>query len=228
MLKFSVHRLKVLFYGFSAFNLFWIVFTIITCEYTLQYNHIQSVLGENGRIFFPSQLIPFAIGIAGLVRVLYLLFETMRSSDHTPSLGRTPSMPKRVLSTPHGRGILKILAPPTQTEDEAVPASPTKPDTSIENNDLDEEMVRQPLWWRLLVTYLPWLHPFERWRQWQRDGLPEQNEHGDANTDEKREHATSVLRDVERGDDNPDNGRERLASDSTLEANQREYDSTAR
>jgi hypothetical protein len=157
-------RLQILYYGFSAFNLFWIVFTIISCEYTLQYNHIQSVLGENGRIFFPSQLIPFAIGICGLVRVVYLFFESWRSNDHTPSLGRTPTLPKRMLSVPHGRNIFKILAPATKPHDEG-PATAALPKSkaSLEDTDLDEEMMGRRLWWRLLVTYLPWLHPFERW-----------------------------------------------------------------
>jgi hypothetical protein len=157
-------RLKILYYGFSIFNLFWIVFTIISCEYTLQYNHIQSVLGENGRIFFPSQLIPFAIGISGLIRVIYLFFESWRSNDHTPSLGRTPTLPKRAVTIPRGRGLLKILAPATQPQDGAsAGSSPHSPKASLENTDLDEEMVGQRLWWRLLVTYLPWLHPFQRW-----------------------------------------------------------------
>ncbi|KIW00119.1 uncharacterized protein PV09_08301 [Verruconis gallopava] len=157
-------QLKMSFWVSSTFNLFWVIFTIVSCEYTLMYNHIQSVLGENGRIFFPSQLIPFAIGICGLIRVLYLFFEDWRSVDHSPSLGHTPSMPKRVLTMPRGKDLLEILAPATQPQEGTVPAEVVKHKRPhFEENELDEEIVGKPLWWGLMVSYLPWLQPVAMW-----------------------------------------------------------------
>lgn len=152
-------RLRYIFYILRYANIVLIVYSIIKVEFTLNYNHVASVLGENGRIFFPSQLIPTVIGACSLVRVCYIRWETWRSqNDYRPSLAHTPTSPTVKTTLPFGR-IGKIFAPATQTDMEArrIEKYP------CEDNTLDEGMVGQPLWWRLLVSWLPWLQAASVW-----------------------------------------------------------------
>jgi hypothetical protein len=206
----------MLFYGLAAFNLFWIIFTIITCEYTLQYNHIQSVLGENGRIFFPSQLIPFAVGICGLIRVAYLYFESWRSSDHSPSLGRTPSVPKRALTVPRGKEIFKLLAPATKPQEGSVPLAVTEKEKAhFDSSDLDEEMMGRPLWWRILVAYLPWLQPVVQWWRCRNEVPAREQDTPSVLPREKLEHMESRESDIEHGDSSDDGRRRNWDTENT-------------
>jgi hypothetical protein len=129
------------------------------CETTLNYNHVQSVLGRNGRIFFPSQLLPMIIGLCGLVRILYICFERWRSPDDIkPSLADRPVTPTRAATVPRAKSWLRAFAPRSN-------ASNTAPVTreAFEGSDLDVDMIGQPAWWRYLVAWLPWLQAASYW-----------------------------------------------------------------
>jgi hypothetical protein len=129
------------------------------CENTLAYNQIESVLGSNGRIFFPSQLLPMTIGLCSLIRILYLRFERWRSpEDIKPSLADTPETPTRAATVPKGKGWLRAFAPGTHVDG-------TKPTVThmFEDSDLDESMVNQSVRWRYLVAWLPWLQATSVW-----------------------------------------------------------------
>jgi hypothetical protein len=129
------------------------------CENTLNYNHVESVLGRNGRIFFPSQLLPMIIGLCSLVRILYICFERWRSpEDIKPSLADRPVTPTRAATVPKGKSWLRAFAPRSHTDDMA-----PKTRASFEGSDLDVDMVGQPAWWRYLVAWLPWLQAASYW-----------------------------------------------------------------
>jgi hypothetical protein len=137
------------------------------CEYTLQYNHVRQVLGVNGRIFYPSQLLPTIIGAGGLCRLAYIGMSKARAPrDNKPSLARSPTMPKRKSTLPHGRGLLKIFAP--QTVRDGTPPREREAEI-LEDTDLDEDMIGQLAWWRYLVAWLPWLHPATHWFECHKD-----------------------------------------------------------
>lgn len=81
-------RLTHWYITLSAFNLFWIVFSIICIEFTLRLNRIRNVtsLGDMS----PGQLIPLLIGVASLLRVSYVIFRnkigwTRDEEETTPS-----------------------------------------------------------------------------------------------------------------------------------------------
>ncbi|KAI1623848.1 hypothetical protein EDD37DRAFT_650930 [Exophiala viscosa] len=56
----------------SCFNLFWIVFSMVQIEFTLNLNHIDDVVGIKG-LTGPGQLIPMGIGLISLARVVYVI-----------------------------------------------------------------------------------------------------------------------------------------------------------
>jgi hypothetical protein len=152
-------RLKWSFYFLRIGNLFWIIFSIIMCENTLNYNYIEEVLGSNGRIFFPSQLLPMVISLCSLLRILYICFERWRSpEDIKPSLANTPYAPTRAATVPRGKGWLKIFSSRTHADGTHQEAKEI-----FEDSDLDPDLVDQPAWWRYLVAWLPWLQAASHW-----------------------------------------------------------------
>jgi hypothetical protein len=68
------YKLRITHYYifFSAFNLFWIVFSMVGIENTLNINNIQGVTSFVA--IAPGQLIPLLIGAASLLRVTYIIF----------------------------------------------------------------------------------------------------------------------------------------------------------
>ncbi len=124
---------------------------MITVEFTLIYNHVVSVLGPQGRIYFPSQLIPMIIGAFTLTRLLYKKLEKVRGGiDVDPTVIRVATIDGSPQPMPSRRSILKLFAPPT---------SQVQPGTNHvpEDEDIDPQMDGKPAWTRYLVAYLPWL-----------------------------------------------------------------------
>lgn len=124
-------------------------------------------------------------------------------------------MPKRRLPVPHGKNIFKILAPATKPVEGTVPASvAAEKKEHFENNDLDEEMIGRPLWWRLLITYLPWLQPVVQWRRY-RDGTSIADD-GDLGLSKSREQGDA---DLERGESKDKARRQTWNTENTLHMN---------
>lgn len=58
-------------------NLFWLLFSAVTAECTLNFNHVGGVLGGFGRentLALPGQLLPFLIGLFGFCQLCYTIF----------------------------------------------------------------------------------------------------------------------------------------------------------
>ncbi|KAL2415699.1 hypothetical protein ABEF95_002513 [Exophiala dermatitidis] len=128
----------------SCFNLIWIVFAMISIEFTLNLNHMNNVIGSMGLVG-PGQLIPLAIGLMSLTRVLWILArqhipwlrkkdnekdseEYMLSSPETPKfiggIGLTMSNPHSTYSPyPHSPEA-KILSSPEKEKPLASSKSP--------------------------------------------------------------------------------------------------------
>jgi hypothetical protein len=119
-------------------------------EMTLNWNHVTQVLGPNGNISYPAQLLPMMIGLLSFVRICWLLFKRWRypaedeNEGSREKLGGTPGAPETQQA---GLGILQSSrAYPNGNDDEADIAR---------NRSLAE---------RYMVAYLPWLSQFEFWK----------------------------------------------------------------
>lgn len=68
-----------------AFNLAWLLWSIITVEMTLNLNHVKGVLGgSNNTLASPGQLLPFLVGFCGILRTCYTwLHDRPRTKDLT-------------------------------------------------------------------------------------------------------------------------------------------------
>ncbi|KAG9788029.1 hypothetical protein ABEF93_005053 [Exophiala dermatitidis] len=83
----------------SCFNLIWIVFAMISIEFTLNLNHMNNVIGSMGLVG-PGQLIPLAIGLMSLTRVLWILarqhipFLRKKNAEEDTTMLSSPETPK--------------------------------------------------------------------------------------------------------------------------------------
>ncbi|ORY70156.1 uncharacterized protein BCR38DRAFT_421149, partial [Pseudomassariella vexata] len=151
-------------YNFHRFStMFWMILSVIIVEFTLNYNKMYDVLGWRGHLFFPSQLIPLTIGICGFFRVIYVSFEQWRSpEDADPSLSvDEPLTPLKVSSMPHGKNKLKLFARGSTFAGRRT--------EKHHSNEMDPLLDGQPLYIRLLLSYLPWLVLVRWWHLRDRD-----------------------------------------------------------
>jgi hypothetical protein len=147
-------------------NLLWIIWSMIMIEMTLNYNHVANVLGENGRIFFPSQLIPLTISVCGFFRVVYLRWEQWRNPGFKPSLADDPPVPQKQSTIPKGKSFFKMFSPGTLPPGAITPGGGDVQESVkmvFEDSDLDPDMEGQPAWWRYLASWLPWLAALRQW-----------------------------------------------------------------
>ena len=175
----SPNRLLFLFNALRILNFLWILWSMLLTEFTLNYNHIKSVLGPGGRIYFPSQLIPMIIGSVSFVRLMYKLLEQRRD----PLDGDDPSLPLNLTfsnrkatgstsdpqqSFPSKKRFWKIFAPATTINVSVNGRVPSpalgRETTTPEPDDMDESLLealrnrrKNPSFLRYVVTFLPWL-----------------------------------------------------------------------
>ncbi len=67
----------MLFKILRVLNLVWLIYSAVMVEFTLNFNHVDSVLGgKNGSpLQLPGQLLPFLVGTFSFVTVCYKLFQ---------------------------------------------------------------------------------------------------------------------------------------------------------
>jgi hypothetical protein len=120
----------------------------------------MGVLGPNGNISYPAQLLPMMIGALSFLRICWLLFQRWLNpepdccdeNEVTPgklneSNGGPPATPSV------GLGLLS-----SPSSDSERPAAGT-------GQDYDQSITRQrSLAMRYLVAYLPWLSQFQFWK----------------------------------------------------------------
>jgi len=203
---FNYKQLRYIFYFLRAFNFFWIVWSMVTVEFTLNYNHVVAVLGPQGRIYFPSQLIPMIIGAFTLTRLLYKKLEYARGGDDVePTVVREATIDGPPQPMPSRKNMFKLWAPPT---------SHVHPGTNHmpEDEDVDPRMDGKPAWVRYLVAYLPWLSllPSLQKRSSNQSG---QGDHATANSPDVEAHGKSD-EDTLQGSPDPGVNREKYGSTS--------------
>jgi len=133
-------------------NIIWLVLTAISVEFTLNFNHVHGVLGDAGRIYIPSQLLPMLIGVLSFVRILWIRFENWRSPDDIePSLPPTSNArPRRARTFRSPSDVLKLFSP-------ALSRTFMETDQLSKETNASYATVVGPRWKRYVVGWLPWL-----------------------------------------------------------------------
>ena len=157
-------RFSYWYLGLSCFNLFWIIFAMVSIEVTLNLNHMNNVLGTLGLIG-AGQLIPLAIGLISLVRVLYMILrervlsKRLHKNEKSPGSGTTHESPAASHTCTEGLG----FGPSTAFESASspLPPPPPLPATTAAHH------TKRSLPHRILLAWLPWLGIFE----WSRHSL---------------------------------------------------------
>ncbi|EXJ70502.1 uncharacterized protein A1O5_06571 [Cladophialophora psammophila CBS 110553] len=169
-------ELTIWYICLSSFNMFWIVSSIINIELTLSLNHMSNVLGKSA-VVGAGQLIPLAIGMISLVRVLYVLAQTRapwlrkKEDDDCGPRSRGDGDEK----TMSGLGLNPYSPAPRKerTEDAekfAVLATMQRPPTLPALPASIRRSEKRTLTHRILLAWLPWLNLFE----WSKESLTPQ------------------------------------------------------
>lgn len=124
-----------------VFNLVWILWSAVMVEVTLNMNNVNNVLGPQGGIALPGQLLPMLIGAISLVRLLWIMFnERFR--------------PKMRLGTGEF---------PTEGAESERPTGPIKTTSGLSTLSMGHPGIHRPIWQRYLVAWMPWLSRFDFW-----------------------------------------------------------------
>ena len=164
--KLSVHtdsRLTHWYIAISAFNLFWIVFSMICIEFTLNLNHVRNVISLSD--MSPGQLIPLLIGVASLLRVSYVIFRnkmgwTRDKEETTPSAEGDSNMKYMKGLGPTMTNTNSTYSPPRKnalSEPETIANLPPR-------RAIGPFRPRRRLLHRFLLAWLPWLGLFSFFR----------------------------------------------------------------
>ncbi|KAK3333047.1 hypothetical protein B0T19DRAFT_115426 [Cercophora scortea] len=151
---FTHKELKYMYYFLRVANLFWLIFSAVTVEMTLNYNHIAGVLGgrHDGQLQLPSQLLPFLLGMFSFIRILYQIFKV--KFGEAPEKAADHAEPGD-LTLPPGAEIINHMV---VLSADGAPLPPARADSY--------QLVVRTLPVRLLVGWLPWLglvaHPSNR------------------------------------------------------------------
>lgn len=155
----SCCRLDILFKINCVFNLIWIAISAAKVELAVTWNYVRDVIGPNGNIDYPAQLLPMLIGALGFIRILWLMFKRWRwpedESNEEEEVQQKSAMPPGAPPGTPGVG-LGLLSPQTPFSD-----APTANDET----DYDDSVTQgRSFATRYLVAYLPWLSQFEFWK----------------------------------------------------------------
>lgn len=152
-------RLDFLFKLHRIYNLIWIGFSITQVELTIKWNHVINVIGPNGNLSYPAQLLPLLIGALSFVRIWWLMFKQWRDGpegccDENEAGGEKAGLGPGAAAAPDaGLGIM--------------PSSPAYPNaTNAAGGGFDgaSMVANKRFLTRYLVAYLPWLSQFEFWK----------------------------------------------------------------
>ncbi|KAL2071838.1 hypothetical protein VTL71DRAFT_13073 [Oculimacula yallundae] len=147
---FNYQELEIIFKVLRIFNFFWIIYSALLIEFSLNFNNVTAVLKgrNNGKeLHLPAHIFPLLMGTFGLVQILYLLVQSKRTNeDAEPSLA-TSSLPQRS-RTLRVRSLLLTFSPAMSRDSTTVKYDPEEID----------DLRRGRAWTvRYLVSWLPWL-----------------------------------------------------------------------
>jgi hypothetical protein len=125
----------------------------------IKWNHVIHVLGPNGNIFNPAELIPMLIGVLSLVRICWLIFKQWRDEDRGCCDENQTG----------GKVDGASGAPDTLNADLGVtpssPAGADVTDAACDGRYCDAStLAKRSIVIRYTIAYLPWLSQFEFWK----------------------------------------------------------------
>ena len=119
-------------------------------ELTLNWNHVENVIGGNGHMSYPAQLLPLIIGILGFVRILYIVYRNYR-----------PHRVDQVAAAEEGQALNGLdVQVEKQTKGETHSCC-----SEEDPEDFDINVRDRSLTLRYLIAWLPWLSVSELWRK---------------------------------------------------------------
>jgi hypothetical protein len=138
-------RLSIIFKVLRYANIFWLIFSAIMVECTLNFNNVMNVLGgdHDGGLQLPSQLLPFLVGFFSFIRICYQLFKRRQMGLRT------------ALDVPAGMPREEAEEPPMNSS--AASSEPPHGPADRTSSWGDERQRKWPLVIRYLVAWLPWL-----------------------------------------------------------------------
>jgi hypothetical protein len=144
-------RLRWIFIVMRWANLIWLIFSALLVEFSLNFNHLNAVLGgpNDNELHLPAQLLPLLVGAFGFLRICWLTFEEWRSpGDRDPSVSQSSNEPRESRTMHLGLGLLAFS--PAMSRD-------ARAEAEHEDDELDEFEKKRSRAVRYLVSWLPWL-----------------------------------------------------------------------
>lgn len=136
----SVRRLTLFHIVVSAFNILWIIFTIVCVEFTLVYNHVLGVLAGDG-LASAGQLLPLLIGLFSTGRLCWIIYKDNRDKRR---------------ATPGEES-------PQHVE---VHKEKTRPIRQLKRGISFQRRKKEGVLWHSLLTgWMPWLNCFPAWQK---------------------------------------------------------------
>ena len=141
------------------------LFSALTVEFTLNFNHMTNVLGEHG-LSGPGQQLPLLIGLFSFLRICWILIkgsylgqgEAAETGEPRPCVESESKM-QRTATSQSGSGHGDARAPLRPN------ASPVQQHAHLNSIPLLAAHTDRPWVQRVLVAYLPWLSDFEFFRK---------------------------------------------------------------
>jgi hypothetical protein len=142
------------------------IFVVIMVELTLNWNRVANVVGPNGQIAFPAQLLPLLIGAFSLIRIIFLLFWEIYEPEDKEQ-GETATAPPADAAGNLSAANEARAAHQGLDLKETTVSSPTSYSkaTTVIGHDQNHNPVpiRRSLFERYMVAWLPWLSQFPFW-----------------------------------------------------------------
>ncbi|KAH6685299.1 hypothetical protein F5X68DRAFT_19422 [Plectosphaerella plurivora] len=138
---FKTTELVFLYKVFRIFNIAWLIFSALMVEFTLNFNHINGVLGgPHNDLSNPGQLLPFLVGLFGFVGTLYAVIKD------------------RYFPKPEEG----VLSPTALDFDFSNRPISSQGRSNTRDRRLDQQQEKRSVVVRYLVAWMPWLGLLQR------------------------------------------------------------------
>jgi hypothetical protein len=149
--------LRFLYNFWKIWSFVWLTYSMILVETTLNFNHVQGVLGgpKDNELHLPAQLLPLLIGVASFARILWLTFTAFREpGDEVPSLAVEDGRINRSRSVRMGASLMLLFSPAMSVD---------APKEAVhEDDEIDPEEAGRSRATRYFVSMYPWFSLLSR------------------------------------------------------------------
>ncbi|KAK1760072.1 hypothetical protein QBC47DRAFT_312263 [Echria macrotheca] len=152
---FNKKELRYMFLFLRVGNLVWLLFSAVTVEVTLNFNHVHGVLGgkHDGGLQLPSQLLPFTVGLFSFLRIIYFLLKEKFGAKEN-GVTSTPKLPAQEIEHPVDAAV--VVKKDDNWYQAAGAEEGAVPEQGFPRAD-SYQIVARSLFVRYMVGWLPWL-----------------------------------------------------------------------